>query len=77
MSTTDQEDDFRGAYSLAAFCRAFNVGLTFTYQNIKDGKLRAVKAGSKTLILRRDAEAWARSLPELRTDSGKIVSETA
>lgn len=66
METPNQYDDLRGAYSLAAFCRAYNVGLTFTYQKIKDGELRAVKAGSKTLILRGDADAWARSLPELR-----------
>lgn len=63
----DRFDDLRGAYSLAAFCRAYNVGLTFTYQKIKDGKLRAVKAGGRTLILRRDAEAWAQSLPLMRT----------
>ena len=67
MGAPDPYDDLRGAYSLAAFCRSFHVGLTFTYQNIKDGKLRAVKAGSKTLILHRDAEAWVRSLPEMRT----------
>jgi excisionase family DNA binding protein len=65
----DQYDDLRGAYSLAAFCRTYNVGLTFAYQQIKDNKLRAVKAGSKTLILRRDVEAWARSLPEMRAAS--------
>jgi hypothetical protein len=51
------QDDVRGAYSLAAFCRVYNVGLTFVYQQIKEKKLRAVKAGAKTLILRRDAEA--------------------
>lgn len=66
METPIHSDDLRGAYSLAAFCRNYNVGLTFTYQKIKDGKLRAVKAGSKTLILRRDAEAWAQTLPEMR-----------
>lgn len=65
MDVTEKYDDLRGAYSLAAFCRTYNVGLTFTYQQIKDKKLRAVKAGSKTLILRPDAEAWARSLPEM------------
>ena len=69
MDVPDQYDELRGAYSLATFCRAHNVGLTFTYQQIKDKKLRAVKAGSKTLILRRDAEAWARALPEMRSAS--------
>jgi excisionase family DNA binding protein len=64
MHTLDQSDA-RGAYSLAAFCRTYNVGLTFTYQQIKEKKLRAVKAGAKTLILRSDAEAWASSLTEI------------
>ena len=62
---SERTKDLRGAYSLAAFCRTYNVGLTFTYQKIKEGKLRAVKAGGRTLILRRDAEAWAQSLPEM------------
>jgi excisionase family DNA binding protein len=61
-----QDNDFSGAYSLAAFCRAYSVGLTFVYQLIKDGKLRAVKVGRKTLILRDDALAWAKSLPAMR-----------
>lgn len=69
MDVPNQYDELRGAYSLAAFCRTYNVGLTFTYQQIKDHKLRAVKAGNKTLVLQRDAEAWARSLPEMRAAS--------
>lgn len=69
MDVPNQYDELRGAYSLAAFCRTYNVGLTFTYQQIKDHKLRAVKAGNKTLVLQRDAEAWATSLPEMRAAS--------
>lgn len=69
MDVPNQYDELRGAYSLAAFCRTYNIGLTFTYQQIKDNKLRAVKAGSKTLILRRDAETWAMSLPDMRAAS--------
>jgi len=30
------------AYSLTAFCRTYHVGLTFTYQQIRAKKLRAV-----------------------------------
>jgi hypothetical protein len=56
-----------GALSVADFCRMYDVGQTFTYQQIKDGTLRAVKAGGRTLILRRDAEAWALALPPMRT----------
>ena len=55
-----------GAFTIADFCRTYGVGQTFTYQQIKGGRLRAVKAGGRTLILRRDAEAWAQSLFEMR-----------
>jgi hypothetical protein len=59
-------DSGSGALSVADFCRAYQVGQTFTYQQIKCGSLRAVKAGGRTLILRRDAESWVRALPEMR-----------
>lgn len=55
-----------GALSVADFCTAYRVGQTFTYQQIKCGNLRAVKAGGRTLILRRDAESWASALPQMR-----------
>lgn len=65
MDALDQYDDLRGAYSLAAFCRTYYVGLTFAYQQIREKKLRAVKAGARTLILRSDADTWACSLPDM------------
>ena len=58
-------DDLRGALSIDGFCKLYGLGRTFAYELIKEGKLRAVKCGNRTLILRRDAEAWARSLPVL------------
>ncbi len=69
MGTTDQYDTERGAFTIAAFGRAYHLGQTFIYQQIKDGKLRAVKVGRRTLILRRDAEAWVKSLPAMRAAS--------
>jgi excisionase family DNA binding protein len=53
------------AYTVGRFCTAFGVGKTFVYEQIKARKLRAVKTGARTLILRRDAEAWANALPAL------------
>lgn len=47
--------DLRGAMSLAAFCRTYSLGMTRTYELIKEGKLRAYKCGKRTLILREDA----------------------
>ncbi|HEV2561091.1 MAG TPA: helix-turn-helix domain-containing protein [Rhizomicrobium sp.] len=54
-----------GAYTLSGFCKAFGVGRTFLYREIKAGRLSASKAGSKTLILRNEADKWARALPKL------------
>ena len=64
MDTTHDDDPY-GAMSIEGFSKSYNIGRTITYELIKKKKLRAVKAGKRTLILRRDAEAWARSLPPL------------
>jgi hypothetical protein len=60
-----QYDSLRGALSIDRFCKLYGLRRTFAYAQIKEGKLRAVKCGNRTLILGRDAEAWALSLPEL------------
>ena len=54
------------ALTLKDFCDAYRVCRETAYQQIRTGRLRAVKLGRKTLILRADADAWASSLPELR-----------
>jgi excisionase family DNA binding protein len=53
------------ALTLKDFCDAYRVCRETAYQQIRAGRLRAVKLGRKTLILRADAEVWAASLPEL------------
>jgi hypothetical protein len=58
-------DTATGAYTLSGFCKAFGVGRTFTYREIKSGRLSAIKAGAKTLILHNEASRWAQSLPSL------------
>ena len=63
---TKEYDELRGALSIDGFCKLYGLGRTFAYELIKEGKLRAVKCGNRTLILRRDAEAWVQSLPALR-----------
>jgi hypothetical protein len=55
----------RRARTIKQFCVDYGVGRTFTYTQIKAGRLRAVKAGDRTLILHTDSEAWARTLPQL------------
>lgn len=58
-------DDHSAAYTVDGFCHAHGVGRTFTYNQIKLGKLHAVKAGARTLILRSEALRWANALPEM------------
>lgn len=53
------------AYTLPDFCRAFGIGRTKAYEEIRAGRLKARKNGTRTIILAADAEAWLNSLPEL------------
>jgi len=53
------------ALTLKDFCDAYRVCRETAYQHRRAGRLRAVKLGRKTLILRADAEAWAKALPAL------------
>ena len=55
----------RRARTVKQFCADYGVGKTLTYAEIKAGRLRARKVGSKTVILHDDSEAWARALPEV------------
>jgi hypothetical protein len=53
----------REAYSPTDFCEAFGVGLTTFWRIAKRGDLLTRKIGSRTIVLRADAEAWLASLP--------------
>ncbi len=57
--------DQLGAMTVRQFCDRYRIGHTLTYELIKRGELRAMKCGSRTLILARDARAWERALPAL------------
>jgi hypothetical protein len=65
-STRGNEEDIDslGAFSPAEFQRRFNIGNSKFYDELRSGRLRAVKNGAKTLILYADAKAWAAQLPE-------------
>jgi hypothetical protein len=47
-----------GAMTFAQFLAWASIGRTKAYEEIKAGRLHLVKLGSKSLILRADAEAW-------------------
>lgn len=47
-----------GAMSFVAFLEWASIGRTKAYEEAKAGRLRLTKVGSRTLVLRADAEAW-------------------
>lgn len=57
--------DELGAMSVKQFGARYHLGHTKIYEEINAGRLRAVKCGSRTLILAQDARIWERSLPVL------------
>ena len=57
-------DNNGGAFTLPQFLNWAQIGRTKAYQEIDAGRLKIRKLGRKTLILRKDAEAWLEGLPE-------------
>lgn len=74
MTTTATPPHLTGALTIKEFCDAYRLCREKAYQEVRARRLRAVKLGRKTLILRADAEVWAASLPELRTVGRKQAS---
>ena len=54
----------RRALSINEFCDRYSTGRTRAYEEIAAGRLRAVKAGRRTLIPEDSAEAWLAALPD-------------
>jgi hypothetical protein len=60
---SDQTTITGGAMTVSEFCRWACIGRTKMYAEVKIGRLILRKIGTKTVILRSDAEGWLRSLP--------------
>jgi excisionase family DNA binding protein len=60
------------ALSVDQAARRAGVGRGFLYQEIGKGRLRARKAGRRTLIALTDLAAWLESLPILAAGSAKL-----
>jgi hypothetical protein len=61
-----QRRAYQRAMSLRDFCKEYGVGRTTTYGEIKAGRLKARKAGRRTIITDDDAEDWLSRLPVLQ-----------
>ena len=55
----------REAYGVREFCARYGICRQTFYDEIHRGRITAKKLGKKTVILRADAEAWAKSLPAI------------
>jgi hypothetical protein len=51
------------AHSIADTCRITSMGRTPIYEEIRRGRLKARKAGRRTVILDSDLREWLASLP--------------
>jgi hypothetical protein len=56
----------REAFAVREFCARYGICRDTFYSEVKRGRLRALKLGKKTIVLKVDAESWAKSLPALR-----------
>lgn len=50
--------DSKQAYDILTFCELFGIGRTLAYREIKEGRLKIVKVGRRTLITAEAAKQW-------------------
>jgi predicted DNA-binding transcriptional regulator AlpA len=58
-------DTNREAFAVREFCARYGICRATFYSELHRGRLRAVKLGAKTVVLKADAETWVASLPSL------------
>ena len=58
--------DHKLTFSVDEAVKTSGNGRTVLYEEIKAGRLRAVKRGRRTLILADDLRSWLNSLPTLK-----------
>ena len=60
MDSTDRE-----AFAVREFCARYGICRQTFYDEVRRGRLRALKLGNKTIVLRTDADAWVAAMPLL------------
>jgi len=61
-------------FTVRELCGRYGICRATFYAEVKRGRLRAIKLGKKTIVMRADADAWAASLPELRAGGREQAS---
>jgi hypothetical protein len=69
-----QRRAWQRAMSVQAFCARYDIGRTKAYEEINAGRLKARKAGRRTIITADDAEEWLSRLPALQETLDEAVS---
>jgi hypothetical protein len=64
------------AMSIDGFCKAYGIGRTKAYEEINAGRLKARKAGKRTIITEDDAEEWLSLLPAFQEGLNEPSPET-
>jgi excisionase family DNA binding protein len=55
----------REAFAVGEFCARYGICRQTFYDEVRRGRLRALKLGKKTIILKMDADAWVATMPAL------------
>ncbi len=55
----------QAAMSVDAFARWAGIGRTTAWNEIREGRLRAIKVSARTLVTLTDAQIWLSCLPEV------------
>jgi hypothetical protein len=63
------ENRYKRAFSIKTFCERNEVGRTTAYAEINAGRLRASKAGKRTIILEENEAEWLKNLPAIEPKS--------
>jgi excisionase family DNA binding protein len=66
QSTTDVEVP-RAALRVREACVTLSISRSKLYEEVAAGRLRALKAGSRTLIPVASIDAWLNSLPDVKS----------
>lgn len=53
------------AQSIDNFCERYGISRSQAYEEIRSGRLKAVKLGRRTLVPEEAGQAWLKSLPAL------------
>jgi Helix-turn-helix domain len=69
-----QRLSWQRAMRIPDFCERYDIGRTKAYEEINAGRLRARKAGRRTIITADDAEDWLGRLPALQETLDEAAS---